>query len=254
MRFTSAIVRRPCPSMVNGLTTAGLGLPDFELAQRQHDAYIEALLGCGLEVDVLEPDNDHPDSVFVEDPALLTPRCAVITHPGASSRRGETAAIRDAVAGYYDVIEQIEPPGTVDAGDVMMVGSHYYIGLSARTSEIGAQQLKEILEKHGLTGSTVDVSRSLHLKSNAAYLEDGNLVLSGGMIGRAEFEQFNVIALDTREIYAANCVWINGTVLLAAGYPKARAAIEGAGYPIVELDMSEFRKLDGGLSCLSLRF
>ena len=203
---------------------------------------------------ILEADVAYPDSVFIEDTALLTSRCAVITRPGAESRRGEIAAVEAAVSAYYERLERIAPPDCLDAGDVMMVGDHYYIGLSKRTTERGAGQLIGILQKYGLKGSTVTLDSVLHLKTGVVYLANGYMVAAGEFISKAEFSSFRVIAVDDDEQYAANCVWINGKVLVASGYPKLKTKLQAAGYETLALDMSEFRKLDGGLSCLSLRF
>ena len=145
-------------------------------------------------------------------------------------------------------------PGTLDGGDVMMAETHFYLGLSDRTNESGANQLIEILEQYGMTGSTLPLTTFLHLKSGVSYIENNRLVTAGEFIERSEFDQFSRIAVDPEETYAANCLWINGKVLVAEGYPKVRAKIESAGYETISLNVSEFRKLDGGLSCLSLRF
>jgi dimethylargininase len=252
--FTHGIVRTPGSSLVDGLTTAGLGLPNYELALQQHAQYIQALQACGLQVRVLEPDEAFPDSTFVEDIALLTPHCAILTNPGAPSRQGETGSILPVLEAYYTNIEIVQPPGTVEAGDIMMVGSHYYIGLSARTNLAGARQVIGFLQKYGLSGSHVKLKKVLHLKTGVAYLEHNNLVACGEFLNNPVFQKFNLIPIDPDESYAANCVWINDRVMIPAGYPKARKAIEEAGYTTIQLQVSEFRKLDGGLSCLSLRF
>jgi len=254
MTFAKAIVRTPGRSMVNGLTSSGLGAPDYDKALVQHEAYIRALEECGLDVTVLPADEAFPDSTFVEDAALLTPHCAVITNPGAPSRRGEAVAIRDVVRQFFDQVEEITDPGTLDAGDVMMVGDHYFIGRSDRTNDAGAAQLIAILESNGMTGSVVRLETVLHLKSGVGYLENRKLLVSGEFVSREEFRDFAPIVIDDDECYAANSLWVNGTVLTPAGYPKAKALIEAAGYRTLVLDVSEFRKLDGGLSCLSLRF
>jgi dimethylargininase len=252
--FQNAIVKRPCQNMVMGLHEAALGSPDINLALKQHDAYIEALIQCGLKVTVLPAEEEYPDSVFIEDTALLTPRCAIITHPGAPSRRGETVTTRTAVSHFYKQIETITPPDTVDAGDIMMVGNHFYIGLSQRTTQSGADQLIGILMRYAMTGSTVSLNHVLHLKTGVVYLENNTLVTAGEFVSKPEFSGFKRIVVPPEEQYAGNCVWINDQVLLAAGYPRTRALIEAAGYRTIPLDMSEYRKLDGGLSCLSLRF
>jgi dimethylargininase len=252
--FSQAIVRKPSRSFINGITEAELGPPDYQRALQQHEAYIEALEDCGLSVHIMEADEAYPDSVFVEDTALLTPQGAVITRPGAPSRRGETDAIRTVVSEYFDTIEEITAPGTLDAGDVMMVDDHFYIGLSDRTNLAGAKQLMAILESWELSGSTVEMDNLLHLKTGISYLENNNLLVSGEFIGRSEFERFNTIEVPEQEQYAANSLWINDQVFVPKGHPQTRQKISDLGYDIIELNCSEFQKLDGGLSCLSLRF
>lgn len=231
-----------------------MGIPDYHKALDQHDSYVCALRDCGLQVKELEADEKFPDSTFVEDTALLTPRCAIITNPGALSRRGEIIAIKAAVQEYYSDIEEILAPGTVEAGDIMMVGNHYYIGLSDRTNLNGAEQVIRILNKYGMSGSVIKLEKVLHLKTGLAYLEYDNLVVCGEFLSNPEFMKFNIIEIPEVESYAANCVWINDKVLIPQGYPTTMQKIRDAGYPVVEVDVSEFRKLDGGLSCLSLRF
>lgn len=252
--FSRAIVRRPGKSLVEGITTSGLGEPDYHLALRQHDFYIEALEECGLDVTVMPADKQYPDGLFIEDAALLMPECAVATRPGALARRGEVDEVAVLLATFYDRVESITTPGTIDAGDIMMVGNHCYIGLSKRSNCAGAKQMIGILQAHGYDGSMVEFSEALHLKSSVSYLENNNLVMTGEMCDKPEFAAFNPIVVDAAEAYAANCVWINGRVLVASGYPATRQKISAQGYQVIELDVSEFRKLDGGLSCLSLRF
>jgi len=252
--FRKAIIRKPSMSMVQGLTSVDLGIPNYKLALDQHKAYEEALMLCGLEVIGLEADENFPDSTFVEDVALCTPHCAIITRPGAESRRGEIEEMKVLLNDEYENIEEIQSPGTAEAGDIMMVGSHYYIGLSARTNEEGAQQMISFLEKYGMTGSMVKLEEVLHLKTGLAYLENNKLVASGEFLSKAEFDKFNIIEIDEKDAYSANCIWVNDMVIIPKGYPSTKMKIEKAGYDTIELDMSEFQKLDGGLSCLSLRF
>jgi dimethylargininase len=240
--------------MLEGLTEANMGLPDYALACEQHRGYIAALKECGLQVTILPPLESYPDSCFVEDVALITSKCAVLTHPGALSRRGEVQHIAKAVKQFYPNLEHITLPATIEAGDIMMVGSHFYIGLSARTNVQGAEQLINILGKYDLTGSKVEMSELLHLKTGLSYLENNNLLTFGEMHSHPDFEPFNRIEIDADESYAANSVWINDTVLVPKGFPKALKAIKQLGYQTREIAMSEFQKLDGGLSCLSLRF
>jgi dimethylargininase len=252
--FSKAIVRTPCQNLINGITTANLGLPDYTLALIQHQEYVEALRKCGLEVIVLDSDENYPDSTFVEDTALLTPHCAVITNPGAPSRRGETIEIRKVISNYYSDIAEIIEPGTLEAGDVKMVGNHYYIGLSRRTNKIGAMQLIDILESYGMTGSLIKLEKVLHLKTGVSYLEKNNFVVAGEFITNPEFQKYNQLIVDDDESYAANCIWVNDLVLVPKGFPKSKKIIEETGYNVIEVDVSEFQKIDGGLSCLSLRF
>jgi dimethylargininase len=253
-RYTYAIVRVPSPSLSDGLTTASLGRPDYGKAREQHNRYVKTLRDLGLEVKVLDQAIEYPDSTFVEDVALCTKDFAVVTRPGAITRTGETEGMRRVLEEYFDRVYEITPPGTLEAGDVMMAGSHFFIGLSARTNSEGAQQLTDILGNHGLSGSTILLRNLLHLKSGASYLENNNMLVTGELSECRDFEAFNRIVISKGESYAANSLWINGTVLVAEGFPETRYRIEKAGYNTVELDMSEYRKVDGGLSCLSLRF
>ena len=255
--FHNVIVRRPCRAMVEGITSnPQLGKPDYELALHQHDTYIEALKQCGVNVTVLPADERYPDSCFVEDPAVITRKCAIITNPGAESRNGEKDEIIGAIREFFseDQIEYIVSPGTLEGGDVMMVGDHFYVGRSARTNEEGIRQFIAILEKHGLSGSEVTLSEVLHLKTGVNYLENNNMLVSGEFVSKSDFEKYTRIQIPEEEAYAANCIWVNGTVIVPQGYPAVEAAVRKAGYPVILVDTSEFRKLDGGLSCLSLRF
>jgi len=252
--FTNAIVRKPCPEIVNGITSAKLGKPDYLKAIEQHSRYVEILNYCGLNVTVLESDSEYPDSTFIEDVAVCTSKCAIITNPGALSRNGEKHAIKPVLEKFYNDIEEIANPGTLDAGDVMMVENHFYIGISERTNHNGAEQLIYILQKYGMTGSKVPLKEMLHLKTGLSYLEQNNLLISGEFLHNPVFEKYSKIVVDANEQYAANSLWINGNVLVPMGFNETKKKIEEAGYKTIEIDVSEFRKLDGGLSCLSLRF
>ena len=252
--FKNAIVRTPGRSIVDGLSSAKLGKPIYEVALEQHAAYIAALEKCEVQVTVLDADERFPDAVFIEDTALLTPQCAIVLNPGAESRKGETAEVEQVLRERYENVEAVLEPGSVEGGDIMMVGSIFYIGLSERTNLDGAQQVSRILEKYGMSGLTVEMNDMLHLKTGVAYLENGNLVACGEFLTHPAFQDFNILPISADESYAANCVWINGHVLVPMGYPSAKATLERAGYQTIEVNASEFRKLDGGLSCLSLRY
>ena len=255
--FQNVIVRRPCKALIDGITSnPQLGKPDYEKACKQHDSYIAALKECGVQVTVLEADERYPDSCFVEDPAVITRRCAIITNPGAPSRNGEKDEIIGAVRKFFsqDQIEYIKAPGTLEGGDVMMVGDHFYVGRSARTNEEGIRQFIAILEKHGLSGSEVTLEEVLHLKTGVNYLENGNMLVSGEFVNKPEFAKYNRVEIPEEEAYAANCIWVNGTVIVPEGYPVVEKVVRDLGYKVLLVDTSEYRKVDGGLSCLSLRF
>jgi dimethylargininase len=178
----------------------------------------------------------------------------MIAKPGASSRKGEEKEIIEVIKKFYNDIEYIKGPGTLEGGDVMMVGDHFYVGLSKRTNREGAKQLIKALKKYGMSGSIVEMSEMLHLKSGLAYLEDNVLLVTGEFINNLEFKKFNKIMIDEEETYSANCIRVNDYVLVPAGYSKTKEKIKAAGFKIIVVDTSEYRKVNGGLSCLSLRF
>lgn len=260
--FKDAIVRRPARNFADGLTTADLGVPDYELALEQWEAYCAALESCGLVVVRLEEDERYPDSTFVEDAAVLTAHGAMLTRPGAASRLGEVEAIAGTVRRFYPEAAVIEAPGTLDGGDICEAGKHFFLGLSLRTNEEGARQLAEHLRREGYTSSLVDVrgmTSILHLKSGISYVGPGpggeeTLVVMEEMAEWPEFAAYDRLVVSAEESYAANCVRVNDRVLVAAGFPKMTEELMRRGYDPLVLEMSEFRKMDGGLSCLSLRF
>lgn len=251
--LTHAITRKPGENFVHGLTTSNLGRPNYELIVKQHQAYIETLRSLGLEVFVLDALPDYPDAYFVEDPAVVTPEVAVITNLGAESRKGEEAAIEPVLARYRPTV-RIQTPGTIEGGDVLMVGSHFFIGLSDRTNQAGAEQLGRILEEYGHTWTVVPVGAGLHLKSSVNYVGKNTLLVTEEFAGLDQFKGYDRIILDRAEAYAANTLLINECLLTPKGFPDTRHKLEGLGLEIIELDVSEVRKMDGGLTCMSLRF
>lgn len=252
--FKKAIVRKPCPNLVSGITTADLGKPDYHKALLQHSRYTDALKDLGLEVTVLKADNRFPDSVFVEDVAVCTGNLGVITRPGAGSRRDEITLIIDVIRSNFEHIESINDPGTLEGGDVMMVGTTFYVGLSDRTNASGIEQFRSIVGKYDYSVIQVPLGDILHLKTGVSYLEGNMLLLTKKMNELDLFSSFKTIIVPDEEAYAANGIWINGTVLIPAGFPITKQKIEAAGYDTIQIEMTEFEKLDGGLSCLSLRF
>lgn len=254
MSFTRAIVRTPGSSLPQGITTANLGEVDFDKALCQHAKYVQALEKLGLKVIVLPPEEAFPDSTFVEDVALVFGDTGIITNPGDKRRNGETVAIRPPLEDQLGELSSIVGPGTLDGGDVMWAENRVFIGLSSRTNQAGAEQLGDFLAKIGLKLLPVEMGSVLHLKTGVNYLDQNNLLVTGEFVDAPIWSSFNRIVVPPEEAYAANSVWINGCVLVPAGYPQTTTAIEKLGYQPVILEMSEFQKLDGGLSCLSLRF
>ena len=255
--FKNVIVRRPAKTLCDGITSAPeLGKPDYEKALKQHDDYIAALKQCGVEVTVLSALDEFPDSCFVEDTAVITRKGAIIDNPGAGSRNGESKAMEPTIRQFFDDdhIAYIQEPGTLEGGDVMMVGDHFFVGRSARTNEEGIRQFIEILEGWGLTGSEVPLEKVLHLKTGVNYLENNKMLVSGEFIDKPDFAEFDKIVIPEEEAYAANCIWVNDTVIVPEGYPTVLEKVQEAGYKTLVVDTSEYRKIDGGLSCLSLRF
>lgn len=251
-----AIVRPPATTFAQGLTTATLGPPQLDRALEQHTRYCLVLESAGLEVIRLPPDPGHPDSTFVEDTAVLAPGCAIVTRPGAPSRRGETTTIETELLRHVDVVCRIDSPGTVDGGDVCCAGDNAFIGLSARTDEMGAAQLARLLRAAGHRTTIVDLrhTRLLHLKSGMAYLGDGRLVVTNALFDHPALARWDRLRVPAGEEHAANCLALNDHVVVAAPCPVLARRLSSLGYAVRSLDVSEFRKMDGGLSCLSLRF
>jgi len=255
--FRNAIVRVPGSNFAEGLTAAGLGVPLYDNVVQQHSRYREALEECGLTITALDADLRYPDSTFVEDTAVLTPRAAILTRPGASSREGEVAAIRETIRSFFPATLEIEAPGTLDGGDICEAEGHYFLGLSHRTNQEGVRQLAMHLAGQGYTSSVIDVrgmTSILHLKSGISYIGDNTIVAMEEMAGNELFRKYELIRVPSQESYAANCVRVNERVLVAAGNPHLTGELVERGFNPLALDVSEFRKMDGGLSCLSLRF
>jgi dimethylargininase len=256
VNFTRAVVRPPAPNFADGLTRAELGKPIFTLAKAQHERYCEELERCGLRLTHLQAAARHPDGPFVEDAAILTRRGAVIARPGAEIRRGEVDSVREALLELAPTLGEIEAPGTLDGGDVCEVDSCFLIGISARTNEEGARQLSAMLAGAGYDSLTVDIRglpELLHLKSGLAALDGERLIAVPALADREELRRYATVRVAEAESYAANSVCLNGRVLIARSFPMLERALVKLDYTVVTLEMSEFRKMDGGLSCLSLR-
>jgi dimethylargininase len=255
--FTRAIVRTPGANFADGLTSVDLGKPNYELALEQHEAYCRALEDCGLTLTRLAADERYPDSTFVEDTAVLTERGAVITRPGAASRLGEIEEIRSVLLDHFGRVFEIREPGTLDGGDICEAGDHFLIGVSHRTNEHGAAQLAGFLSEFGYDSTLIDIrglSNILHLKSGLAYLGGNRLLVIDELKNLKQLSGYEPVDVDSAEAYAANCLLVNERILVASGFPMLQQELQDLGYETIALDMSEFQKMDGGLSCLSLRF
>jgi dimethylargininase len=253
MNVSHAITRRPGADFAEGLTTASLGAPDFDRMLRQHAAYVDALRALGLDVTVLDPVPGYPDAYFTEDVAVLLPEMSVITRPGAPTRAGEIDHIAAALPKDRP-IARILPPGTLEGGDVLVEERQVFVGLSRRTNHSGIDQLREILTPYGYTVTAVPVPSGLHLKSGVSCVASGTLLLQPAFSACAEFEGYNRLIVPPGELYAANTVAINGTLLVPKGYPLTYRMLETLDVPLVALETSEVQKMDGGLTCLSLRY
>jgi dimethylargininase len=251
--FSTAITRKPGKNFAKGITTANLGTPSYPGILAQHSAYIKALKKVGLQVIELDPLPEYPDAYFVEDVAVVTPDVAVISNPGAAARNGEQRYIEATLAEYRE-IATIQPPGTLDGGDVLMVRKHFFIGLSERTNPFGAAQLGAILERFGNTWVSVPVGAGLHLKSSVSWVGGNTLLLSEAIAEQPEFEEYEHIIVHPEETYACNTLWINHNLLTPKGYPKTLEQLKKRNLPVIELNTSEIEKMDGGLTCISLRF
>ena len=252
-RFKYAITRRPAKSFDRGITTSDLGVPDYELALKQHTVYVETLRSIGLDVIELDPLPDYPDAQFVEDTAVVTAEVAVITNPGAPPRRGEEKSIAEVLLQYRQ-IEYIQSPATVDGGDVLMIGKHFFIGVSERTNPEGAEQLGRILGKYDKTWTTLQVGVGLHFKSSVNYVGRNSIIVTPDFAYHEALNGYSKIVVDQKEEYSANTLWLNDHLLLPGGFPNTKAKLESLELPIIELDVSEMQKMDGGLTCLSIRF
>ena len=256
-RFTRAIVRPPSSNFADGLTSVSLGAPDFKRALAQHAQYCEALERCGLTLVRLPEDPAYPDATFVEDTAVLSARCNVLTRRGAASRAGEIKTMRTALFAAAINANEIIEPGSLDGGDICEVGDHCFIGISQRTNWDGAAQLAALLTKAGYSSSCIDIRTIpgiLHLKSGIATLDDERMVAIDSLADHPLLKGRDLVRAALGEEYAANCIRVNDHVLIAAGFPKMARTLEQLGYDLIVLEMSEFEKMDGGLSCLSLRF
>ena len=224
---------------------------DAARARAQHDDYEAALAAHGCEVRRLAPLDAHPDAVFVEDAAVVLDEVAVVTRPGAASRRGEVPSVEAALAPLRE-LRRIAAPGTLDGGDVLRVGRRVWIGRSSRTDEQGSRQLCELLAPLGYDVRAVPFTGCLHLKTAVTAAADDLLVLNPQWVDPAIFSPMRHVAVHPEEPFAANVLRLGETILVPAGMPRTMERIRDTGVPVAALDMSELAKAEGGLTCCSL--
>jgi dimethylargininase len=247
-----AITREVSPAFARcELTHLSRTAIDVDLARRQHRAYEAALVDAGCTVDRLPSDADMPDSVFVEDIAVVFDELAVITRPGAASRRGEVAAVAEAV-GRYRRIETIQPPGLVDGGDVLVAGRRVFVGRSTRTNADAIAQLRRILAPHGYIVCEVTVRQCLHLKSAVTAVGDAALLANRGWFDTTAFSGFEWVDVDEAEPAAANALRLVDRVIVPAAFPRTAARLESRGFRVQRVDASELAKAEGAVTCCSL--
>ena len=229
------------------------GRIDVDLARRQHGAYCEILKQLDLALIEIEPDDRFPDCCFVEDTAIVTRDKAIITSMGAESRVGEGAEVRKRLETHKE-IHEIKRPGSIDGGDVIVINQSIYIGVGERTNEAAIEQIRSILCASEYEIVPVKISGILHLKSACTYIGDNHVVMIPGHFDEEIFAGYQAIIVPKHEAYAANCLSVNGKVLISKGYPRTKKLIEDRCFETVDLEMSEFRKGHGALTCLSKIF
>ena len=253
--FNRAITREPARSVTDGLRSDHDAVPDYDGIVREQAAYIAALQGAGVTVDVLPPLEAYPDSMFVEDPALVFPEAAILLRPGAPSRSGETDEMRPALKRHFPTVHELESNQLVDGGDVMVTPDAVVIGLSSRTTMAGAEALAQILASFGRKARIVPVPKGmLHLKSGIALLDEETLLAAADMEPTGLFSGFRTILVPADETGAANAIRINDTVFLGDCYRRTLDLLTKEGFRVVPLLVTEVAKLDAGLSCMSLRW
>jgi dimethylargininase len=252
--FDQALVRTPARSVINGLRAVDTGAPRFEGVLAEHAAYVAALEAAGVVVEVLPGLEQFPDSVFVEDAALVFEGAAIVLRPGAQSRFGEAEIVATALTELFETVLRLKA-GTVDGGDVLTAAGKVFIGKSARTNAEGARALCGLLDRIGLHGAPVETPAGvLHFKSDCSLLDEETILATARLAGSGVFEGFRVVLTPEGEEGAANAVRVNERVLMSDAFPRTAEMLNTLGYAIVPLATREIAKIDAGLSCMSLRW
>jgi dimethylargininase len=253
--FSNAIVRAPAESIAAGLRALDVGDPDPLTFADQHRRYVQALEGAGVHVDLLPAWEQFPDSVFIEDSALCLPEGAATLRPGAATRTGESAVMADVLGPYFDDIRNVGEDGFIEGGDIMITESEIIVGLSERTDAAGARALQDCVRDWGWVVRILQTPPDvLHFKTACGLLDGETIVVTKAMNTAGFFDAYKTIVLPEGEEAAANSIAVNDRMLIPDGFPGAAELIAGAGFSVVQLDISEAAKVDGGLSCMSLRF
>ena len=254
-RFDSALVRTPARSVVHGLRADDRGDPSYDGVVREHDAYVAALRAAGVEVTVLPPLEAFPDSLFVEDPALVFAEGAILLRPGAAPRAGEEAEIAPVLREMFGTVLELPSAAHAEGGDVLLTPKGVMIGLSARTDRVGAEALLACLGQLGRTGTIVETPAGvLHFKTDCSLLDEDSVLSTRRLARSGVFDGFRQILVPDGEEAAANALRVNDVVLVAAGFPKTIAMLDGLGYRVVPVETTEIGRIDAGLSCMSLRW
>ncbi len=249
-----AITRKVSPGIVNcELTHLARAPIDFALAERQHAAYEQSLRQLGCAVTSLPAEPDLPDSVFVEDAAVVFAELAIITRPGAESRRPETTSIAATLRRFRE-LRCLAAPATLDGGDVLCVGSNVYAGQTSRTNAAALEQIRAFLEPHGYRVTGVAVHGCLHLKSAVTQVNGDTLLINPGWVSAAAFPNLRLIEIAPAEPYAANALRIGDRVIYPTAFPETRARLQREGIRVAEVDVSELAKAEGAVTCCSLIF
>lgn len=252
--FNSAIVRTPGKSVVNGLRAGSGAAPVFEAVASEHQAYVAALRAAGVRVTVLDALEQFPDSIFVEDPALVFSQAAVLLRPGAPSREAEAQELSATLAARFPEVLQLDE-GFADGGDILVLPGRILIGLSARTNQDGAAGLQVLLNSIGLVSQVVQVPRgTLHLKSDCSLIDEETVLASQGLANSGVLEGFRTLVVPEAERAAANALRVNDVVFIRAECPHTLDILLTHGSKVVPLPASEIGKIDAGLSCMSLRW
>ena len=254
-RFTHAIVRPPADSAVAGLRAVDTGAPDLALMRRHHADYVAALREAGVQVTALAPLDDHPDAQFVEDTALCLPEGAVVLRPGAPSRLGEAAAMAPELARFYGAPRRIDGPGHVEGGDILTTETEILVGRSARTDTAGIAELARIVGDWGYRLREIATPPGvLHFKTDCALLDAETILTTSRLAQAGGLDGYRLIHTAEGEEACANVIRVNDLVLMPDGFPLTAEKLDAAGYTLRAIGNSECAKLDGGMSCLSLRF